>query len=276
MEMVKASPSQSLIDYKDLSFRLIACLFGAHIIITLGEGISTFKAFTIKSYYPVLAINYGIALILAWIVRRITIKLDKHYNWETNLWWRFLLQFFFGVVVVSIISFLLVFIYFRSFGQSIMDSTYPTYQFPLSVALLALLNSFYVVYYFYHRVKFLSETLSPGIKSHKAYINVLDGTETVSLPTSEIAYIYIVEKGVLVKTNSKKDYLCDFNLDELESQLDPAQFFRINRKLIAHRTVCKSYQPLDYGKLEVTLVPVPVVSATVSQRKAGAFKEWMR
>lgn len=274
--MTKAPLQHLIINYKDKAFRFIACLFGTHFIMLLGEDISTFEAFTIKSYYPVLAINYAIALILAWIVRRITMKLDRHVNWEANIWWRFLLQFFFGVVCVSVVSFLLVFIYFRSFGQSIMKSTYPTYQFPLSVALLALLNSFYVVYYFYHRVKFLSASMAPEKNKYNDYINVLDGRETISLNIAEIAYIYIVEKGVLVRTWEKKDYLCDFNLDELEAQLDPGLFFRINRRVIAHRSACRSYQPLDYGKLELTLIPIPLENATISQRKAGAFKEWMK
>lgn len=274
--MLQSIHIPSVIIYKDLVFRLVVCLFGAHIIITLGEDISIFRAFTIKSYYPVLAINYGIALILAWIIRRITIRLDRHFSWETHLWWRFLLQFFFGVVCVSMISFLLVFIYFRSFGQAIMESTYPTYQFPLSVALLALLNSFYVLYYFYHRVKFLQASVSPEPESYTGYINVLEGRQTISLSTAEIAYIQIVEKGVLVKTWDKKDYFCEANLDELEAQLDPGLFFRINRRLIAHRSACRSYQALDYGKLEIILVPVPLENATVSQRKAGAFKEWMK
>ncbi len=274
--MEQSSYPQSVIRYKDLAFRLVVCLFGAHIIIMLGENITSFKAFTIKSYYPTLAINYAIALILAWIIKRITIKLDRRFSWETNLWWRFLLQFFFGVVCVSVISFLLVFIYFRSFGQSIMESTYPTYQFPLSVALLALLNSFYVVYYFYHRVKFLAATTAPDKNKHTDYINVLDGRETISLPAHEVAYIYIIEKGVLVRTLDKKDYFCESNLDELEAQLDPILFFRINRRLIAHRSACRSYQPLDYGKLELMLVPIPLENATVSQRKAGAFKQWMK
>lgn len=274
--MLQSLPADSLIKYKDQTFRLIVCLIGAHIIITLGEDISTFRAFTIKSYYPVLAINYVIALFLAWIIRRITIKLDKHISWEVNLWWRFLLQFFFGVVCVSMISFLLVFIYFRSFGQAIMESTYPTYQFPLSVALLALLNSFYVVYYFYHRVKYLKANSSSEKSRYTEYINVIEGRGTISLSIAEIAYIHIVEKGVLVRTWDKKDYLCEFNLDELENLLDPGIFFRINRRLIAHRSACKSYQPLEHGKLEVTLIPIPISNVTVSQRKAGTFKEWMK
>ncbi|WEK21336.1 MAG: LytTR family DNA-binding domain-containing protein [Candidatus Pedobacter colombiensis] len=264
------------IRYKDLTFRLIACLLAAHILVMMGEELSSLEALTIYSYYPTLAINYAIALFLAWIIKEITKMLDKRYSWETNLWGRLGLQFLFGVVLVSVISFFLVFIYFLSFHQNIMKSTYPQYEFPFSVALFIILNGYYVLYYFYDKVKFLSSFTGINNKVYKGYINVLEGKETISLDTAEIACIFIVESGVLFRTWSKKDYFSDDNLDQIESQLDPAVFFRINRRLIAHRTACKSYQPIEYGKLEVTIEPVPLVHTTVSQRKAGPFKEWMK
>ncbi|WP_299568463.1 LytTR family DNA-binding domain-containing protein [uncultured Pedobacter sp.] len=272
--MAKLTATHTVINYRDLAFRLIVCLVGAHIIMLTGEEITTFEAFTIKSYYPVLAINYAIALILAWMVRRITIKLDRRYGWDEHLWIRTLLQLALGLVTVSIVAFFLVFIYFRSFGRSIMESAYPNTQFPLVVALLALLNAFYVIYYFYHRVRSLAKAVGSEV-SFAAHIIVDDGREKVNLPSSEIAHISIVGRDILVRTWEKKDYLCGHNLDELEGLLDPKSFFRINRRLIASRSACRSYQPLDYGKLEVTLVPPSVENATVSQRKAPLFKEWI-
>ncbi len=267
--------TSNAIRYRDFTFRLIVCLIGAHIIMLHGEKITTLEAFTIRSYYPTLLINYLIALILAWIIRKITIKLDKTHSWEAHLWWRAMLQFFFGVVLVSLLSFLLVFIYFRSFGQSIMKSTYPVYQFPLSVALLALLNAFYVLYYFYHRVRILAAnqlTTSP----YQTYISVLDGKGVLSLNTEEIAYMFIAGKNVVVRTRDKNDYVCESYLDELESLLDPKYFFRINRQLIAHRWACKAYQPVEHGKIEVSLIPCISEGTTVSQRKATAFKDWVK
>lgn len=273
--MKTVSHQRTAIHYKDFAFRLIVCLIGAHIIILTGEDISTLQAFTIRSYYPTLLINYAIALILAWIVKRITVKLDRSVSWEGHLWLRALLQFLCGVVLVSLICFLLVFIYFRSFGRNVMESNYMVYQFPLSVALLALLNAFYVVYYFYHRVQILAAMHAQG-DSYKNYLNVLEGREVISLEVNDIAYIFLAGKGVVVRSRERKDFLCERNLDELEEQLDPKSFFRINRQLIAHRAACKSYQAIEHGKLEVTLSPAAPEPATVSQRKAGAFKEWYR
>ena len=274
--MNQAVIEPSLIGYRDLTFRLIVCLVGAHVIMLTGEDISTFQAFTIKSYYPTLAINYIIALILAWMVKRVTVKLDHKFSWDSNIWLRAVLQFSLGLVLISLICFFLVFIYFRSFGQSIMESNYPRYQFPLAVALLALLNSFYVVYYFYHRVRLLKSHITPEVGKHSTSIKVIDGKQVINLPVDEISSICIAGKGVLVRTWEKKDFLCDYNLDELEQLLDPKIFFRINRRLIASRSACRSYQPLDYGKLEVSLVPVAIENATISQRKAPVFKEWIK
>lgn len=272
--MVSITSTQTVINYRDLAFRMVVCLVGAHIIMLTGEKITTFEAFTIRSYYPVLAINYVIALILAWLIRRITIRLDRRFSWDQHLWARAFLQLTLGLVAVSVIAFFLVFIYFRSFGRSIMASSYPNTQFPLVVALLALLNTFYVIYYFYHRVKLLSHASAPE-QAYPAHLTVIDGREKINLPTSEIAHIGIVGKESLVTTWDRKGYLTEYNLDEIQERLDPESFFRLNRRVIAQRSACRSYQPLDYGKLEVVLLPPATEAVTVSQRKANTFKEWI-
>lgn len=259
--------------YHDLYFRLIACLIGAHLLVMMGEEFSTLHALTLWSYYPTLLINYIIALLLAQLVRTITIRFDKRFSWEGNFWVRLLLQFGSGVVAVSVLAFLLVLLYFEAFGQDIMASTYPKFEFPFSVALLTILNAYYVLYYFYHRVKFLAAT-NDEIITYSGTLSVQEGNATVSLPVDQVASIFIYENVLLVLAFDQKTYVANYTLDELESTvLDPQQFFRVNRQLIVNKTACKAYEPYGYG-LEVSVQPVPFVSATISQKKVRKFREW--
>lgn len=111
--------------------------------------LSTFQAFTVPSYYPTLIINFGIALIVAFAVKKITMQLDRKHDWYHDIWRRALLQFVFGVMAVSILSFFLVWMYFHAFKQDIVESGYLDYELPFSIALITILNFYYVAYYFY-------------------------------------------------------------------------------------------------------------------------------
>lgn len=150
-----------VIHYKDFLFRGVACLLAAHYIVLMGRPeLSTFHALMIPSYYPTLLINYFIALIVGMGVKQVTIMLDRYHDWYTDIWRRAILQFVFGVICLSILSFFLVFLYFLGFGQDIMDSGYLNYELPFSIALITILNFYYVAYYFYMHPRSLNRTSS--------------------------------------------------------------------------------------------------------------------
>ncbi len=109
------------------------------------------------SYYPLLIINYGIALIVGIAVKKVTIALDRKHGWHRDIWRRALLQLVFGVIMISILSFFLVWIYFLAFGQDIVASGYLDYELPFSIALITILNFYYTNVYFYTYPKLLQK-----------------------------------------------------------------------------------------------------------------------
>lgn len=145
---MKEIPDKPL--YKDYLFRPAACLLAAHVIVMMGRpDLTTFEAFDKPAYYPTIAINFVIALIVGYAVKKVTIALDKSHTWYKDIWRRAMLQFTFGVLAVSILSYLLVLIYFISFGEDIIESGYLHYELPFSIALITILNFYYVAAYFY-------------------------------------------------------------------------------------------------------------------------------
>ncbi|MCY1542169.1 LytTr DNA-binding domain protein [compost metagenome] len=208
--------------------------------------------------------------------------MDRHYHWDDNIWLRTILQFGLGIGLVSLASFFLVFLYFRAFGRDIMASGYTKYELPFSMALLTILNLFYVVYYFWIKWQWVKAEQEfhlinePESKTPAIYqIMVYKGATVIPLQIDDIANICKVENTMLVYTFDREQYVTDKTLEELEQRLDSGSFFRLNRQLIVHISCCKKYELLDYGKLMVTIEPESPVSAIVSQRKAPLFRRWM-
>ena len=61
----------------------------------------------------------------------------------------------------------------------------------------------------------------------------------------------------------------------MESLLDPAQFFRLNRQVIAQLPAVRRLHPHFGGKLLVELYPAPTEEILVSPEKANAVKAWL-
>ncbi|MEM8895346.1 MAG: LytTR family DNA-binding domain-containing protein [Bacteroidota bacterium] len=91
---------------------------------------------------------------------------------------------------------------------------------------------------------------------------------------TEVAYLYIKEKAVFLKTKSGVEYLIDFYLDDLELQLDPRQFYRANRQFLVSRSSIKEIEPYFNGKLLLTVDPSSHTTVTISKEKASHFKRW--
>jgi len=69
----------------------------------------------------------------------------------------------------------------------------------------------------------------------------------------------------------------DYTLEQLEGLLDPSQFFRLNRQLLAQLPAVRRLVPHLGGKLLVELSPAPTGpdAVLVSKEKASAVKSWL-
>lgn len=101
------------------------------------------------------------------------------------------------------------------------------------------------------------------------------GDQYKHISSDEIAYFVADEGMVDVITNNKTAYPVDISLDKLEKQLNPAMFFRLNRKYIVNINAVTKIHTYFNGRLKLELKPQPVESVIVSRDKAAKFKEWM-
>lgn len=104
---------------------------------------------------------------------------------------------------------------------------------------------------------------------------VKQGQRLVSLEVSNIAYFFAEGRLVYANTWDKHKYVIDFTIEELESMLDPQQFFRANRAHLIHvRSVSQIHNYFN-GKLKLELKPSHELDVVISREKANDFKVWM-
>lgn len=97
----------------------------------------------------------------------------------------------------------------------------------------------------------------------------------ISIRTDEVAFVYTKERAHYIKTHSGIDYPIDNNLDELEEQLDPEEYFRVNRQFIVrYSAIDKVYAWFD-NKIKLQIKPVPYEDIVISRLRAPDFKRWL-
>ncbi len=113
----------------------------------------------------------------------------------------------------------------------------------------------------------------PGVRRQR--IVVRKAADFVAVPHEEIAYLFTEHKVVFLVDTKGQRYLADGTLGEIESTLDPKDFFRVNRQIVVRVTAVVKYRPLEKGKLRVELMPPTSTEVVVSQENATEFKKWM-
>lgn len=104
---------------------------------------------------------------------------------------------------------------------------------------------------------------------------VRKGAELQSVPVSEAAYFLASGKLNFLVTLEGVRYPIDHSLSDLERELPRAEFFRLNRGLLARAASIARIHPYGKGRLLITLRPPCGLECVVSQEKAQAFRLWL-
>ncbi|RYF66074.1 MAG: response regulator transcription factor [Cytophagaceae bacterium] len=122
-------------------------------------------------------------------------------------------------------------------------------------------------------VQQLRQQVAPA--DHRRRFLVRHLSQWVPVDVNDIAYFYSEDGVSLFRTHSNQKYPVDYTLDELESMLDPAHFFRANRQFIVDINSVQQIHPYFNNKLKLTLKPAPDDGVLVSRERATEFKKWM-
>ena len=93
--------------------------------------------------------------------------------------------------------------------------------------------------------------------------------------SSDFAFFFIQDGVVRGTTTDNQTYSFKEKLEDLESDLDPELFFRVNRQYLIQRAAIKSLQTYFNGILVVHLKPQEKDKIVVSKANASRLKAWL-
>ena len=110
---------------------------------------------------------------------------------------------------------------------------------------------------------------------YKTRFIVRYGEHIKTIKIEDAAYFYTEDKINFIITNEGRRYTIDYNLDALESTLDPKTFFRINRQFIISINAISEMFSYSKSRVLVKLNPPSKHETIVSTERSGDFKLWL-
>lgn len=112
-------------------------------------------------------------------------------------------------------------------------------------------------------------------RNYKQRFLVYAGESLLSVPVSEIAYFYSVEKSTFLTSIAGRSYPVDYSLDKLESLLAPADYFRVNRQYIVSMEAIRKINILSKSRIKLLLTPESPDEVLISNARTHDFRQWL-
>lgn len=103
------------------------------------------------------------------------------------------------------------------------------------------------------------------------------GSRMKSVAVDDVAYFMADGKYLLLFTRDGQSYILDSTISAIESKLNPARFFKINRKFIISFPSIQEMVRYSNSRVRVVLSPLPPegVEVIVSADRIQDFKRWL-
>jgi DNA-binding LytR/AlgR family response regulator len=121
----------------------------------------------------------------------------------------------------------------------------------------------------------LEEVLQLYKPAYKSRLLTRTGSQILHIPVEDIAYLYSEDKITFLITPAGKRHIINYTLDQLERMLDPAQFYRMNRKYITRISAIDLIHKYFNSRLKVLLKPPVQDEILISRAKVAEFLEWL-
>ena len=122
----------------------------------------------------------------------------------------------------------------------------------------------------------LLQSLQPasGTDYKKRFV-VRYGEHIKTIDIEEVVYFYTEDKATFLCTKDARRFVIDFNLDTLDSILDPKIFFRINRQFIISIHSIAEMFAYSKSRVLIKLNPAAKHETIVSTERSADFKHWL-
>lgn len=127
------------------------------------------------------------------------------------------------------------------------------------------------------KVRYLEELMHSQIlnrKNPRRSFLVPYRDKLIPLKDIDFAWLTIRNSVVVTTLHDDRNFVLDKSLEELENQLDPANFFRANRQFIISRQCITEIELYFNGRLLVRTSPSSSNQILISKERVPVFKKW--
>ncbi|MEO5978693.1 MAG: LytTR family DNA-binding domain-containing protein [Chryseolinea sp.] len=112
-------------------------------------------------------------------------------------------------------------------------------------------------------------------KNYRERFVIKVGEHLRTVGTVDVLFFYSHEKATFAQARNARKHILDFTMDQLEEQLDPARFFRINRKYIVSLDAIQDMISHTNSRLKLVLKLSDDNDVIVARERIQEFKDWL-
>jgi DNA-binding LytR/AlgR family response regulator len=124
----------------------------------------------------------------------------------------------------------------------------------------------------------LAALLQPGTAARKQFRSrflIKIGDEIKSISVSEARAFFSMDKATFMLTSSGRRYVLDQSMDQVESDLDSKDWFRISRKYIVRFQAWSNIYSWSNSRLKLVLPGIEDQEIIVARDRVAGFKDWL-
>lgn len=117
--------------------------------------------------------------------------------------------------------------------------------------------------------------VNPIGREYKKRFSIKVGQHLKLINIVDIECFYSENKGTYLYTKEGRNYLLDSTLEQLEDELEPQTFFRINRKFFININAIKDMISYTNSRLQIKLNSYNEHDVIVARERVKEFKAWL-
>ena len=121
----------------------------------------------------------------------------------------------------------------------------------------------------------LESVKNQSIRYRERFLIPHRADEFLIIPVSNVSHITIRDGVVRLCTLEGKYHTLNMTLEEVESQLDPQRFMRVNRQFIISAAAVQKLSTYFLGKIRIHMNAAPDEEIIVSKDKVATVKRWL-
>lgn len=121
----------------------------------------------------------------------------------------------------------------------------------------------------------LESVKSQTIRYRERFLIPHRADEFLIIPVNDVSHITIRDGVVRLCTLAGRHHSINMTLEEIESQLDPQRFMRVNRQFIISAADVQKLSTYFLGKMRIHMTAAPDEEIIVSKDRVATVKRWL-